>query len=129
MPTIDFTRNSHFKQNTTSLQSGFLCIELLQALLILGVLLLLVSAFCVLSVHWQTQAIKRFEALDLLASELAGASCGDNSKKIERTSLVKRIEMPEFLALCGKPVFAEQKIVSASWRDERGKTHTIRMIS
>ncbi len=132
MSNINFTRNQLFWQRATKPQEGFLCIELLQGLLVLGVLLLLVTAFHVLSVHWQHQAIKRFEALDLIATEFV---LGEGSKDTAGMSaptiqvMIHKKEILELSSLVGKPVVVEQKVVTALWQDERKRQHTLRMVS
>lgn len=132
MSNINFNRNQHSKQRLSSVQKGFLCIELLQGLLILGVLLLLVSAFHVLSVHWQHQAIKRLEALDLLATQLVGVP--EVTGRSVTTGItvhkeVKRVYVPELSVFTGKPVAVDQKVVRATWQDERKAKHSIQLVS
>ncbi len=131
MSNINFSRKQHFWQKGINLQEGFLCIELLQGLLVLGVLLLLVTAFHVLSVHWQHQAIKRFEALDLIATELSlgkgNATLGAHDPTLH--VIIREKEISELSSLVGKPVVVEQKVVTACWQDERKIQHSIRIVS
>lgn len=128
----NFTRKRLCNQRVHGAKPGFLVIELLQGVLILGVLLLLVSAFHVLSVHWQHQAIARFEALDALSSQLTGHGQPQQAKgvkalKIELTKYTYVI--PECSALIGKEVRVEQQVATARWCDERGNEHSARVCS
>ena len=131
MSIINFTRKRSFFQQPQVVHPGFLCIELLQGLLILGVLLLLVSAYVVLSVHWQHQAIKRFEALNLVSSHLAGVSDGLRSEQkgiiVQSNRRVKML--PELTQLVGSSITVEQHVVTAQWFDERGTAYTVTMVT
>ena len=130
MSIINFTRKRLLGQRTQAVTEGFLCIELLQGLLLLGVLLLLVSAYVVLSVHWQQQAIKRFEALNLLESHLAGYTVGElDQKNIVLSAASGSIELPELSKLAGMPITVEQRQITARWYDERATPHSITMVT
>ena len=130
MSNIKFTIKCCCKQRTLNSYPGFLCIELLQGLLILGVLLLLMSAFHILSVYTQEHTIKRFEALDLIASELSGMPTikkGHNAVQFEQEE--RDVQITEFAAYIKKPIVVKQQKISATWSDSRNKIHTCKVIS
>lgn len=130
MSNIKFTIKCCCKQRRTDSYPGFLCIELLQGLLILGVLLLLMSAFHILTVYTQEHTLKRFEASDLIASELAGIP---EIKKENRLLQIKReereVQITEFARYIKKPIVVKQQKIIATWTDSRNKIHSCKVTS
>ncbi|MGE0010311.1 MAG: hypothetical protein AB7F19_07310 [Candidatus Babeliales bacterium] len=125
----NFTINRLCKQRQAFACPGFLCIELLQGLLLLSVLLLLMSAFHVLSVYTQEQTVQRLQALDYIASELVGAHNMPQDNAMRVTYKEHECHVIEFAHIMQKPVYVVQKEVKAMWHDSRGKLHSIRVVS
>lgn len=130
MSNIKFTIKCSCKQRRTDVYPGFLCLELLQGLLILAVLLLLMSAFHILSIYTQEHTIKRFEALDLIASELVTRPYKKNDNHMIQTQQEEReVQITEFEKYIKKPIFVQQRKIVATWTDSRNKIHTCKVIS
>jgi competence protein ComGC len=73
MSIINFTRHCPKYQQyiLARCYEGFLCIELIVTLLVMSILLLITSYYHVLSLQWQQDAIKRFEAINAVYSWIA----------------------------------------------------------